>query len=104
MTNGTLSRRASVCASSVLPEPDGPAMSLRTSCWLLPQNEQYSSFSPEEDFSDMGLGVLPGHQNLVHDAVLYRVLGSHEKVALGVALDHLDLLLAVLGEDLVQPL
>ena len=22
---------------------DGPAMSLRTSCWLLPQNEQYSS-------------------------------------------------------------
>src|SRR5947209_11239406 len=83
---------------------EGPAMSLRTSCWLLPQNEQYSSFSLEEDFSDMGLGVLPGHQNLVHDAVLYRVLGSHEKVALGVALDHLDLLLAVLGEDLVQPL
>jgi hypothetical protein len=31
---------------------DGPAMSLRTSCWLLPQNEQYSSFSPEEVFSD----------------------------------------------------
>ncbi len=22
----------------------GPAMSLRTSCWLLPQNEQYSVF------------------------------------------------------------
>src|ERR1035438_3102689 len=22
---------------------EGPAMSLRTSCWLLPQNEQYSS-------------------------------------------------------------
>src|SRR3954463_1114519 len=32
---------------------DGPAMSLRTSCWLLPQNEQYSSFSPEELFSDI---------------------------------------------------
>ena len=25
---------------------EGPAMSLRTSCWLLPQNEQYSSRSP----------------------------------------------------------
>ena len=30
-------------------------MSFFTSCWLLPQNEQYSSFSPLEDFfSDMG--------------------------------------------------
>src|SRR6478609_9725695 len=33
---------------------DGPAISFLTSCWLLPQNEQYSSFSPLEDFlSDM---------------------------------------------------
>src|SRR6185369_3008785 len=29
---------------------DGPAMSFLTSCWLLPQKEQYSSFSPV-DFS-----------------------------------------------------
>jgi hypothetical protein len=30
-------------------------MSFFTSCWLLPQNEQYSNFSPLEDFlSDMG--------------------------------------------------
>src|SRR5471030_2091957 len=35
---------------------DGPAISFFTSCWLLPQNEQYSNFSPLEDFlSDMGL-------------------------------------------------
>ena len=27
---------------------DGPAISLRTSCWLLPQKEQYSSLSPED--------------------------------------------------------
>src|SRR5471032_1085857 len=34
---------------------DGPAISFFTSCWLLPQNEQYSNFSPLEDFlSDMG--------------------------------------------------
>jgi hypothetical protein len=26
------------------PNTVGPAMSLRTSCWLLPQNEQYSVF------------------------------------------------------------
>src|ERR1041385_5340196 len=36
---------------------DGPAMSLRTSCWLLPQKEQYSSLPssclPRES-SDMG--------------------------------------------------
>src|SRR3989338_9121081 len=25
---------------------EGPAISLRTSCWLLPQKEQYRSFSP----------------------------------------------------------
>jgi hypothetical protein len=31
---------------------DGPAMSLRTSCWLFPQNEQYRSFSPDAVFSD----------------------------------------------------
>ncbi len=29
---------------------DGPAMSFLTSCWLLPQNEQYSSFSLFELF------------------------------------------------------
>src|SRR5690606_26933030 len=32
---------------------DGPAMSLRTSCWLLPQKEQYRSFSLDPFFSDM---------------------------------------------------
>jgi hypothetical protein len=32
---------------------EGPAMSFLTSCWLLPQNEQYSSFSPELDLSDI---------------------------------------------------
>ncbi len=29
---------------------DGPAMSFLTSCWLFPQKEQYSSFSPLEPF------------------------------------------------------
>ena len=29
---------------------DGPAMSFLTSCWLLPQNEQYRTFSLEVPF------------------------------------------------------
>jgi hypothetical protein len=29
---------------------DGPAMSFFTSCWLLPQKEQYRTFSPEAPF------------------------------------------------------
>src|ERR1051325_11026594 len=60
---------------------DGPAISFLTSCWLLPQNEQYRSFSPEELFSDMDLGVLPCRQYSIHQAVLYRVFGPHGKVA-----------------------
>src|SRR5688572_8919762 len=50
------------------------------------------------------LHVLPGRQHLVHDAVLYRVLGTHEKVALGVAPDDLDRLLGVLCKNFIQPL
>jgi hypothetical protein len=37
---------------------EGPAMSFLTSCWLLPQNEQYRIFSLEEPFfSDMVVGL-----------------------------------------------
>src|SRR5438552_13449582 len=82
---------------------DGPAMSLRTSCWLLPQNEQYSSFSPEELFSDMALHVLPGHENLVHYPVLYRVWRPHEKVAFRVPGDGVDRLGGVLCKNFIQP-
>ena len=39
---------------------DGPAMSFRTSCWLLPQNEQYSSLPSSP---------LPRESSLIH--VLY---------------------------------
>src|SRR6185503_15868312 len=48
------------------------------------------------------LGVLTADQRLVHDTVLYRFFGTHEKVALRVPGDGLDRLAAVLGEDLVQ--
>src|SRR5205809_6934381 len=61
---------------------DGAAMSLRTSCWPLPQNEQESSCSPEELLSDMGLYVRPGHENRAHYPELYRVWRPQEKVHL----------------------
>src|SRR4030095_11855437 len=51
---------------------DGPAMSLRTSCWLLPQNEQYSSFSPPT-LSDIHSSSFPP---LRHQVTLSTLLTS----------------------------
>src|SRR5262245_63225030 len=51
----------------------------------------------------MLLAALPGDQSLVHDAVLYRVFGTHEKVTLRVPGDGIDRLAGVLGKDLVEP-
>src|SRR4030095_5323407 len=39
---------------------DGPAISFLTSCWLLPQNEQYRTFSLEEPFLSAIRGDLEG--------------------------------------------
>jgi hypothetical protein len=49
---GTSSRMMSLHSSmhSSQMNTDGPAISFFTSCWLLPQNEQYSTFSLEEPF------------------------------------------------------
>src|SRR5947199_4648397 len=73
---------------------DGPAMSLRTSCWLLPQNEQYNSLSPEflSAMSDRN-GFLPVPrlracrplmQDLVDQTVFLGLFGCQEIVTLGV--------------------
>src|SRR3954468_17884020 len=48
------------------------------------------------------LAALPAAQRLVPVAVLSRVFGTHEKVALRVPADRVDRLAGVLGEDLVQ--
>src|SRR5215207_6543412 len=75
---------------------DGPAMSLRTSCWLLPQNEQYSSLSPV-DLSAIQMyasqicrftlrGSDPFLQDLVDDSVFLGSLGPQEIVTVVVAL------------------
>ena len=49
---GTSSRMMSLQSSmhSSQMNTDGPAMSFFTSCWLLPQKEQYRTFSPEAPF------------------------------------------------------
>ncbi len=43
---------------------DGPAISFLTSCWLLPQKEQYRTFSVGEPFLS-AMGWVPGRVALV---------------------------------------
>src|SRR3981081_145183 len=71
VSSGMMSLQSSMHSSQI--NTDGPAMSLRTSCWLLPQKEQYSSFSPEEVFSDMYLAILPclGGLERRHDCLVH---------------------------------
>src|SRR5262245_66129152 len=79
----------------------GPAISFRTSFWLLPQNEHLSEPPPSRVRAigssslrrcrDDHLGHGPGgrlrRDDLVHDAVLLGLLRRHEEVAVGIALD-----------------
>src|SRR3954466_4159010 len=69
---------------------EGPAMSFRTSCWLLPQKEQYRSLSPGV-FSAIQrppvnggrspfLGWGPALQHLVDQAVIDCFLGCEEAI------------------------
>src|SRR5215203_2474953 len=53
---------------------DGPAISFLTSCWLLPQNEQYRSFSLEPFWSDIFLLRLPGRVAYGCSARLTKIL------------------------------
>src|SRR4051794_38578537 len=93
---------------------EGPAMSFRTSCWLLPQKEQYRSLSPgvfsaiqrppvnRGRYTLLGLG--PALQHLVDQAVIDGFLGCEKAVAIGVLLDLLDRLPGVLGHQAVHAL
>src|SRR2546430_17739519 len=78
----------------------GPAISLRTSFWLLPQNEHRRVPLPSrvrairslllgrqhERFADRARRRL-GRDDFVDDSIVLRLLGGHEKVAIGVTLD-----------------
>src|SRR5690606_6161029 len=105
---------------------DGPAISLRTSCWLLLQNEQWRTLaSAEPFFSGINMCIAyisgrarsgpaqalasrrlgsPGGQHLVDQPIRYRIRRGHEVVTLGILGDALDRLAGVLGQDLVQAL
>src|SRR4029453_17410707 len=96
----------------------GPAMSLRTSFWLLPQNEHFSVPPPSRDRAPPRLPLPPGRRHgwgirhrprgrlggddLVDDLVLLGLLRGHEEVAVGVALDLLHALAGVVNQDAVQ--
>src|SRR5438876_6904756 len=86
----------------------GPAISFFTCRWDLPQ-KLHSSCS----FESVGLAIcclswrrrVPGsglvlEDHAVDDAVVPRLLGAHEVVAVGVFTNVLELLVGVLGDDL----
>src|SRR5262245_32630411 len=85
-------------------------MSLRTSSWLFPQNEQ--TRLPERSSPCLAmepprppfLGSLgrAGDDHLVYEPVFDGLLAGHEEVAVGVLLDALQALSGVSGEDVVD--
>src|ERR1700745_1594032 len=97
-SSGMMSLHSSMHSSQM--NTDGPAMSLRTSCWLFPQKEQYNSLSLEDlsaiqipafDCSDTTLRARnPLLQDFIDDSVFLGLLGREEVVALGVPGDLLD--------------
>src|SRR6266849_10637653 len=97
----------------------GPAMSLRTSFWLLPQNEHFKVPLPSRvrampvplwfglrDGQRRRLAHRPrsrlGGNHFVDDLIVAGLLSGHEKVPVGVALDLFHRLAGVVHEDAVQ--
>jgi hypothetical protein len=60
---------------------DGPAISFFTSCWLLPQKEQYRVFSLEEPFFS-AMGGMP-FQSLLNDNQIKTALSVAENAVMG---------------------
>src|SRR5574343_1398760 len=82
---------------------DGPAISFLTSCWLLPQKEQYSSFSwLPLVICRSPLGRFAAGEHLVDQAVFCGFVGRHEIVTIGVLFQALKGLAGMLGHDAVQ--
>ena len=65
---------------------DGPAMIFLTSCWLLPQNEQYNNFSVEvvslKGLAQFGLGTFVN--DFINQAIFTRLLCRHKVIAIGI--------------------
>src|SRR6266508_5406759 len=93
-------------------------MSLRTSFWLLPQNEHFSVPPPSRDRAAIRLPLPSGRRHdwsldhrscgglggddLVDDLVFLGLLRGHEEVAVGIPLDLLHALPRVVNQDAVE--
>src|SRR3990170_4215752 len=106
-----MSLQSSMHSSQI--KTDGPAISLRTSCWLLPQKEQYSSFSlpicltyvfslMDPYYRTLLRGIGSADQYFVHQTVRHRLLRGQEVVPVGILFNGLDFLTAMPGHDLVE--
>src|SRR5436190_11751369 len=94
----------------------GPAISFLTCFWLLPQNEHLSSSPVSPNLATSMLpfcrrrsadrtGAVDGvarRDHSVDDAIRERLPRLHDEVAVGVDVDPLDRLAAVLGQDLLE--
>src|SRR5512139_2689002 len=86
----------------------GPAISLRTSDWFLPQKEQNRLSLSSFFFAILFLRfiqaveVLTVGDDVIDDPVVFGLLGAHEIVPVRVALNGVHRLAGVSHQDLVQ--
>src|SRR6202008_1721243 len=93
-------------------------MSLRTSFWLLPQNEHFKLPFPSRVRAILPSLLLDlrrerrlladrpgrrlGRDHFIDDFIFLGLLGGHEKVPIGVALDLVHALAGVVHEDAIE--
>ncbi len=67
-------------------------MSFLTSCWLLPQNEQYNNLSVEvaslKDLAQFGLWTLIN--NFIDQAIFTRLLCRHKVITISIFCNRFD--------------
>src|SRR5437667_3131640 len=84
----------------------GPAISLRTSSWLLPQNEHTRlparSSCLAITASHYSLGGPPAYDYLIDQSVFNRLLGGQEQVAVGILFNSAQILSGVAPDDIVD--
>src|SRR5258708_17553909 len=77
----------------------GPAISLRTWCWSVLQNEQRRTSDSPFFFKASSLSA---RDSLIHDTIFLRLGRIHDEVAVGIRRELLHGLLGVEGQDMVQ--
>src|SRR6185437_6793330 len=106
-SSSMISRQRSIHSSQIY-TPPGPAISRWTCSWLLPQNEQ-RYWTRGGFVLAMALLVLRELRKIgvdeyfVHYTVLFGFLGGHKEVPLGIVVNLLVGLPAMVGQNLIQP-